>query len=459
MKKIIAIILCMLLAVAPMAMAEGCDLKISNMSANILGTEFALKDIELVLGVGGNDSGAGMHIGVNAGGSSVADIVLGINSEKLLAHAEGISDVYSVDLQTIFDLIGNLLEQFNVDMEQTTGGENILDVVKNSANQALQSLYSIAGNWIISAGTIAEALDGAVTADGDVEIDGEKAVQYKVFVSEEDAQIVLNEIGARLGELLNRFGQAKAAERIAEILNGGVRFSVDGAIAIGETRCKGEFVLNVRNEEADLNSALVLTVNGSEAEREGLNIANTHIEISAEDDGERNNLSAIDTAVYSVNEQFAGIEISSSVPDQDPVVVRLYLPAIQANGVTEFSIRQDAAQMELNIQFNDGMFKAALSAMDQYLNLAINRLSEKAVNITFDAYFGGQGFTVSLDAAIEANDAAWLKTDATNTVDIFTIDDAQLQKLQNEAMLKLMGLLGTVAGSSDALAGLIGQMM
>ena len=118
MKKLIALILCMLIAIAPAAMAEGYNLTIGNMHMTADGTEYALDGIDLVLSAGQSDAGAGLRIAVNANGSSIADLNLQITEDKLIAFADGISDIYSIDLQTVIDALNQLLAMYNINLEQ-----------------------------------------------------------------------------------------------------------------------------------------------------------------------------------------------------------------------------------------------------------------------------------------------------------------------------------------------------
>ena len=92
MKKLIALILCMLLAAAPMAIAEGYDLTIGNMRMTVDGTEYVLDGVDLVFSLGQNDDGAGLRIAVNANGDSVADLTLQVAGDKIIAFADGVSD-------------------------------------------------------------------------------------------------------------------------------------------------------------------------------------------------------------------------------------------------------------------------------------------------------------------------------------------------------------------------------
>lgn len=440
MKKLLAVLLCLLLAAAPVAMAEGYDLKISNINANIMDTEFALENIELVFGVGSNDEGAGLHIAIKANGDTVSDVVLAANSEKILAYADGISDVYSVDLQTILDALSSAMESSGFNPEA-------------AAAQASE----MGAMWAEAGEKIAGILSGAVKADGECEIDGETAAKYTIFVSEDDMQAVLCEANERIGELLEMAGQSEAAQQLGDLINGNERLSVNGTFLLGETKFTGEFSLNARNTETNEASALVSTVDGNQIEEDGVNVSSVHSELSIDTDGEIEKVSESDVTTYTVDGKFAGVVISAAPAGEEPVLISFQLPAIQAEGITEFYMtRSDAA---LDIQIDDAVCKMILSSLDEYMSLTYTAIDESTVNIVFESNIAEAPAYVSLDATIEQTDAEWLKTEADETVDVLTISEEQVQKLQNEAILKVLGTLGTLAGSCEALAALMTGMM
>ena len=141
-------------------------------------------------------------------------------------------------------------------------------------------------------------------------------------------------------------------------------------------------------------------------------------------------------------------------------MIKLDMPARQADGMIEFSIRPDQqAQTEFNVKIGDAMLRVALTDVDSIMSLTATKIADNAVNIAFEANVEGSDVSASLDAAVTDSDASWLLPTADDTVDVLSMDQAQLQKLMSEVSVKAMGLLGTLAGASEELASLVAGTM
>ena len=430
MKKLIALILCMLLAVAPFAMAEGCDLTIGNMRMTADGTEYVLDGVELVLGTAQSDDGAGLRIAVNANGDTVADLALQIAGDKIIAFADGVSEIYSIDTQVVVDAINQMLAAYNLTIETLP-------------SFMAEMITKLAAEWSASIEKITAVIAESVREDGRVEIDGETAMHYVISISEDGMQTIIDEICARLGDLMTMIGQTDAAEQIAYIANSGVHFSVEGTFDSSATKVATEIRLNARDEATGETETMLITGNGNYTEADGVGAA--HIEVTGAietDDGLEDVLSET-IEVYEVNGDFAGFEYSISAEDSEPIVIKLDMPVRQADGMVEFSICPDPlAQTEFNVKISDTMARVALTDVDSVMSLT-----------------AGSDVSASLDASVTQADASWLLPAADDTVDVLSMDQAQLQKLMSEVSVKAMGLLGTLAGSSEELASLVAGAM
>lgn len=447
MKKLIALILCMLLAAAPMAMAEGCDLTIGNMRMTAEGTEYVLDGVELVLSMGQSDDGAGLRIAVNANGDSVADLALQLAGDKIIAFADGVSDIYSIDTQVVVDAINQMLAAYNLSIETLP-------------NFAAELITKLAAEWSVSIEKITAVIAESVTEDGTVEIDGETATHYVISISEDGMQTIIDEVCARLGDLMTMSGQTDAAQQIEYIADSGVRFTMEGTFDSGETKVAAEIRMNARDESTGETETMLITGTGNYTESDGVGTARIEVTGALETEDGMENVVAETIEVYEIDGDFAGFEYSISVEDGEPVVVKLDMPARQADGMVEFSIRPDPqAQTEFNVQISDTMARVALTYIDSAMSLTATQIADNAVNIAFEANVEGSDVSASLDAAVTDGDASWLLPTADDTVDVLSMDQAQMQKLMSEASVKAMDLLGTLAGASEELAALVADGM
>ena len=447
MKKLIALILCMLLAAAPMAIAEGYDLTIGNMRMTVDGTEYVLDGVDLVFSLGQNDDGAGLRIAVNANGDSVADLTLQVAGDKIIAFADGVSDTYSIDMETVTAVLNQALAQYGVDIEQLP-------------QLLAEGLAKLAAEWSASIEKITAVVAESVTEDGTVEIDGETATHYVISISEEGMQTIIDEICARLGDLMRMAGQTEAAQQIAYIANSGMRFSVEGTLDEGETKINLEMRVIARDEATGETQSFVITETGDYTETDGKGVYHIECNSFMETENGLKEYTKQTAEVYSEGNEFTGLEYRVSVEDGEPVVIKLDMPARQADGMIEFSIRPDPqAQTEFNVKIGDAMLRVALTDVDSIMSLTATQIADNAVNIAFEANVEGSDVSASLDAAVTDGDASWLLPTADATVDVLSMDQAQLQKLMSEVSVKAMGLLGTLAGSSEELASLVAGTM
>lgn len=447
MKKLIALVLCMLLAAAPFAMAEGCNLTIGNMRMTADGTEYVLDGVELELGTAQSDDGAGFRIAVNANGDSVADLALQIAGDKIIAFADGVSEIYSIDTQVVVDAINQMLAAYNLSIETLP-------------NFAAELITKLAAEWSVSIEKITAVIAESVTEDGTVEIDGETATHYVISISEDGMQTIIDEVCARLGDLMTLIGQTESAQQIAYIANSGVHFSVEGTFDNGETKVAAEIRMNARDESTGETETMLITGTGNYTESDGVGTARIDVTGALETEDGMENVVAETVEVYEIDGDFAGFEYSISVEDSEPIVIKLDMPVRQADGMVEFSICPDPqAQTEFNVKISDTMARVALTDIDSIMSLTATQIADNAVNIAFEANVEGSDVSASLDAAITDGDASWLLPTADDTVDVLSMDQAQLQKLMSEVSVKAMGLLGTLAGSSEELASLVAGTM
>ena len=119
--------------------------------------------------------------------------------------------------------------------------------------------------------------------------------------------------------------------------------------------------------------------------------------------------------------------------------MNFYLDFGSVDGQDEFyaHLSADEETLYINYEGADGVGTLSIGVMDG------------------DESVGGVSATVE----VAEDDGAWLPGVADATVDMLTVDDAQLEKLSMEGMSLLMNALSGLAQANETLGALIGSMM
>ena len=446
MKRLMAALLCMLLVLAPAALAAGKDATISNMSITVNGEEYALNGIELVFGTGETDDAAGVRIAVNANGETAADLSLELLGDKIIAYADGVSDVYSIDLQTISEMLDESMAEYNVNWEE------VFQVIEEKLPEMLEK-------WSASIDKITEVVAGGIAEDGTVDLNGETATHYVISIGEDDMQTLISELSALLSDFVTDLDVEVEGVALDDAESGAKRFSVEGTADVGETVMAAEIRVFARDEETGETETLVVVLNSTSTEEDGKTTRKMDSDIYAETEEGMESLLTQSSEVYLVDEAFVGMEYKSENQDGGTKVIKLTMPEDQsADGTYGLYILVNS-ETELNIEANDALFHLTLTRPDGALSLNADKTGEGTTHVAFEAAAEGKNIALSFDAALAESDAAWMKTAVEETVDVFTMDEEQAQKLLNEVGAKSIELIGAIAGSSEALATAMGDAM
>ena len=140
-------------------------------------------------------------------------------------------------------------------------------------------------------------------------------------------------------------------------------------------------------------------------------------------------------------------------------------PAAQSEGKWEFYLGaqdgMDTVSFYLDFGNVDGQdeFYAHLIVDEEtlYINYeGANGVGRLSAGMIEDGKSLG-GFSATVEVA--EDDGAWLPGEVGATVDLLTIDDAQIEKASNEAMILLMNALTVMASANETVASLLGSMM
>ena len=145
--------------------------------------------------------------------------------------------------------------------------------------------------------------------------------------------------------------------------------------------------------------------------------------------------------------------------------VSVCAPAAQDEGLWEFyvSIENDGDPVNCYLDFGSmngqDQFYAHMIADEQ--TLSIDYTGADGVGMLSASIMDGEESVGGVNATIElaADDGAWLPGAAAQSVDLLTIDDAQMQKVSNEGMALMLNAMYSLSQANDSLAALMGSMM
>ena len=190
--------------------------------------------------------------------------------------------------------------------------------------------------------------------------------------------------------------------------------------------------------------------------------------VFSEVDGEESEEMGSFLATYTeVDGEFGEFDLAIYEPDSNEAefYFDMCAPAAQDEGLWEFyvNIEDDGESVSFYLDFGsvDGQdeFYAHLIADDETLYISyegadgVGTLNAGMI----DGVESMGGVTATVEVA--ADDGAWLPGAADATVDMLTIDEAQLEKLSNEGMSLLMNAMSGLAQANESLGALIGSMM
>ena len=437
MKRLVTLLLCMMLLLAPAALAAGKSATISNMSMAINGDEYTLNGIELVLGFGEADDATGVHLAVNANGETAADLSLELIGNKIIAYAEGISDVYSIDLQTVEDMLDEALEQYGVDWE------DIFETIGKELPEMLEK-------WSASIEKITAVISESVTEDGTVDLNGETATHYVISVSEQNMKKLLDE----LSDLLDDFVDEPDGVDLDDM-----NLSVEGTLDVGETMMAAEIRVIERDEATGDTATLVIVQNGTSAEEGGKTTRRMDCSVYVENGDSRESVLTQTTEYYMIGDAITGLEYNAVDEEGNTILIRLTLPEDQSVEGPYALYLLANSEIELNAEMSKGLLHLNLTAPDGSMSLNADQFSRGQTHVAFETVADGETLALSFDLTQTEDEAEWMNTAVETTVDMLTMDEEQSQKLMTELTAKGIELLGALAESSETLAAVLDDAM
>ena len=244
-----------------------------------------------------------------------------------------------------------------------------------------------------------------------------------------------------------------------------LRMSVNGEMYMAEAEIIADINLNVlvadETEPETLNIYLDIA---EDVENSSVDVYGVFSEVDGEETEEMGSFLATYTEV---DGEFGEFDLAIYEPDSDEAefYFDMCAPAAQDEGLWEFyvNIEDDGESVSFYLDFGsvDGQdeFYAHLIADDETLYISYEGADGVGtLNVgMIDGVESMGGVTATVEGA--GDDGAWLPGAADATVNMLTIDDAQMQKLSSEGMSLLMNAMSGLAQANESLGALIGSMM
>lgn len=460
MKKLLAMLMAVLMLISACAMAEaasGGHLIIRDVEIDLGGGQtLDLSGVDLTLALAGDDSQGALRVAVDAAGASVLNAIASFGTEQLTLRADGISDVYSIRYE---DLIA-MIEEAAGDADLSAAFQSGFDAgfAAGASGEVPAEVTALCEHAV-------EIFSGALTPAGTEAINGVEYDVYDLTVSEEQMAVLVDDLVV----LLDAYGQdgleGSGYDSYRQMFDeANLRMSVDGKVNMGETNVIASIDVNAfaadETEPETLNIYAEIT---EDVENSAVDVYGVFSEVDGEETEEMGSFLATYTEV---NGEFGEFDLGVYGPDSNEAsfYVSVSSPASQAEGLWEFylSIADGSETVDFYLDFGSvngqDEFYMHMTAGEQtfYINYegadGVGRLSLGMMD--GDATVGGVSATVE----VGADDGAWLPGAADATVDILTIDEAQLEKLSNEGMMLMMNAMSGLSQANESLAQMLGGM-
>lgn len=447
MKRFLSFMIAAIMLLSTCALAEGKALTIGNiMIGDNTGFEMDFSGVELKLSAAGNDTSAGVSAAVLANGEEAARAVLSLDENGIYLSANDISDVYSISADMIEMLIAEIIGDVNI--------EEMLEAYLDEIAAAFES-YSA-------------SLMECITDYGVQEYDG---VEYQVYSVDLDHEHCMAAY-ALYDAILAPFPQIWEGTGYTSIVN---MFETEGV----EVSMYADFLISdegiimdmyaYMDDEAIIN--LFCTVEDSYYENADMNGMDIYMALydPSYDDVDEGYLGYAFLTIYTdpETEEFTMVDLMiGDAEDNDDETIYIGLKPFCAND-------EDVAFFTVSTMDDSEFFNVGWATTDEDLTVMIDFCSESedvSMNITYwmpadgcggiDMSFvsGEEEAYIGAEITISEDDGAWLP-EIGETVDIMTIDDAQLEKLTGEAMVVLSKVISACASANSDIAQLMAELM
>lgn len=454
MKKILAMLLAVLMLVSACAVAEsvGGQLIVRDVVIDLGGGQaLDLSGLDLIMAVAANDEQAGLRLALEGAGQSALNAVAALGEEMLTFHVDGLSDVYSisyVDLMAIAEELGGEIEApaaFDAGFAVGASG----DEMPAELEKLIEDAAEVFGASVTYAGT--ETIDGVEYEAIQISVD-----QDGMAVLLDDAAVFLDAYGQ---DGLEGSGYSSYSELFEDAQ---LTMQVDGMLYANDTEIIADIDLKVfaegDPEPETLNIYAEITADTETAE--------FFVMLSAAYGEETMEIASFTGSYTEVDGEFGEFELGIYAPDSSDAIlyVSVTAPEAQGEGLWEFYLcAQDGVEtvsfyLDFGSVNGQDEFYTHLIVDDETLFISyegadgVGRLSAGMIE---DGKSLG-GFSATVEVA--EDDGAWLPGEVGATVDLLTIDDAQIEKVSNEAMILLMNAMTVMASANETMASLIGSM-
>lgn len=447
MKKLFCMIIAVIMLISACALAEGKVLTIGNI---VLGdgseTLVDFSGIELKLAAAENQDTAGVSVAVAADGEEVARAVLSVDNEGLYLSATDISDVYSLSMDYIEAFIYEMIGDVNI--------EEMLETYLNEILESFEAYMAI--------------FEECLSYTGVYELDGVEYDVYTLSIDHEHCMEIYALYDAILAPFSSIWDDTGYTSFVDMFESEGVEMTMSADIYVSEEAMMMDMYAFL-DDEALVNAFVTFETSYYEnVDMNGVDIYMALYDPSYENTDE-GYLGYAFLTIYTdpTTDEFSAVDlIIGDAEDNDDETIYMALKPFCKDD-------EDVAYFTISTMDDSMRFDIIWSTTDEDFTLLIEATDvEDDASIDIQYWMPNDGYgaiemsfvdgeevaTFGADVTISDDDGAWLPTIGA-TVDIITIDDAQLEKLSGEGMMLVSKLISACASANDDFAALIAGLM
>lgn len=455
MKKMLAMLLAVLMLISACAVAEeaaGGQLIVRDVVIDLGGgQELDLSGLDLILAAAANDDTFGLRVALEGAGQSALNAIAAFGQEQLTFHVDGLSDVYSIGYDALLAMVEEAAGEIDTPAAFDAGFAAGASGAEMPAE--LEKLGTDA----------AEIFSTALTYVGTETVDGVEYEVFEIVVSEENMDVLLDDLAV----FMDAYGQ--------DGLEGSGYDSYKAMFEDAQLHMNVEGKLYTNQE----NILVDVDVNGfadGDPEPETLNIyaditadeetANFFVMLSGVDGEETEEIFSFTGSYTEVNGEFGEFELGIYEPNSSEATLYVLVtaPAAQAQGLWEFYMSVNDGYETVNFYLDFG----SVDGQDEFYAHVIS--DDETLYISYEGADGvgslragmkdGEESLGGISATVEVteDDGAWLPGEIGETVDLLTIDDAQIEKVSNEGLSLAMKAMTVLASANETVAALIASM-
>jgi len=438
--RILALALCTVMLLSAGALAAGKEISLENVAIVIDGTQkLDLSGVGLNLGFVSDADGAGMHIGLSAGDESVLDIQACLRGDVLQIAADGVKDVYSM----------NLADLATAMQTQMPAGGFAYSASDRTAAMALVEQAK-------------EVLAQSVTPDGEVELDGIVYSVYNVSVSAEQVQGLLDGLAVLLNDHPELFMDSEYDNFSAVLADMDAVISLEGLILEAEDEFVAELYPILTDVDDGESETLLIYVEGNTEPGEAAGTTvQTLVTIlgELEDDGSIDQQAAIALNYLEKAGEFGMLEVQiSDIESTEGVYLGVSAPELNEDAKWHGIFQSLSGEFALSVEGNDHDGGVLLESEGEYISLAYIIEGEKA-QYGLSMLMDGSTVEIVADGSITDSEGEWMIPADAQTVDLSTMDEAKINALSMEFMSVTMNALARLSQANQVIAALISGAM